>query len=115
VRRGGESRGLSAPGASAHAAPSRAEALTGAACRRRVSVPATARLVVGRRYTDLRHRASRSARAGPSSVLGILSPVKITVKGAPCGRVCDGAQTAPPLSSDLPRQDHRHLSKDGSE
>ena len=41
--------------------------------------------------------AARSGR-GPSSVPGILSPRKITVKGAPSGRVCDGAQTAPPLS-----------------
>ena len=28
----------------------------------------------------------------------ILLPFKITVKGAPSGRVCDGAQTAPPLT-----------------
>ena len=34
---------------------------------------------------------------GPSSVPGILSPRKITVKGAPSGRVFDGAPP-PPLS-----------------
>ncbi len=32
---------------------------------------------------------------GPSSVPGILSPRKITVKGAPCGRVYDGAPRHP--------------------
>ncbi len=40
---------------------------------------------------------ARSGR-GPSSVPGILSPRKLTVKGAPYGRVFDGAKTAPPLS-----------------
>jgi len=46
-------------------------------------------------------------------VPGILSPVKITVKGAPDGRVFDGAQTAPPLSSDLPWQILATYRKDG--
>ena len=32
---------------------------------------------------------------GPSSVPGILSPRKITVKGAPCGRVYDGGPRHP--------------------
>ena len=47
---GGERRGLSAPGASAEAAPSRAGALPGAAGRRRAAIPATAGPVVARRH-----------------------------------------------------------------
>jgi hypothetical protein len=46
-----------------------------------------------------RYAASMAAPAktgpGPSSVPGILSPHKITVKGAPCGRVFDGATRHP--------------------
>ena len=40
----------------------------------------------------------RSVRVTRPTVPTILSPRKITVKGAPSGRVCDGAQTAPPLT-----------------
>jgi len=48
--------------------------------------PATGRQVVTRRYAALGTVHVKSGR-GPSSVPGILSPRKITVKGAPCGRV----------------------------
>ena len=52
---------------------------------------------------------------GPSSVPGILSPRKITVKGAPSGRVATAMAQAPPLSCDLPRQDLGTYRKDGAE
>ena len=46
-----------------------------------------------------RHAAPMAAPAktgpGPSPVPGILSPRKITVKGAPCGRVFDGTPRHP--------------------
>jgi len=46
-----------------------------------------------------RHAAPMTTPAttgpGPSSVPGILSPCKITVKGAPSGRVYDGASRHP--------------------
>ena len=50
---------------------------------------------------------------GPSSVPGILSPRKITVKGAPSGRVAKAMGAAPTLESDLPRQDLGTYRKDG--
>jgi hypothetical protein len=41
--------------------------------------------------------------------------VKIPVMGAPCGRVCDGAQPAPPLSSDLSRKFSAPIGRTGPE
>ena len=53
--------------------------------------------------------APAQIRPGPSSVPGILLPCKITVKGAPCGRVArDGASAT--LECDLPGKT-RHLSE----
>jgi hypothetical protein len=59
--------------------------------------------------------ASAESGRGPSSVPGILSPRKITVKGAPSGRVAKAMAQAPPLSSDLPRQVLGTYRKDGAE
>jgi hypothetical protein len=54
--------------------------------------------VVTRRYAVSGTALSRSVRVARPTVPTILLPLKITVKGAPSGRVCDGAQTAPPLT-----------------
>jgi hypothetical protein len=51
---------------------------------------------------------------GPSSAPGILLPPKITVKGAPRGRVFDGAKTAPPLSVILTGKTIGTYRKDGA-
>jgi hypothetical protein len=48
----------------------------------------------------------------PSSVPGILSPCKITLKGAPCGRVARRWAQAPTLECDLARQDLGTYRKD---
>jgi hypothetical protein len=48
-------------------------------------------------------------------VPGIISPRKITVKGAPSGRVAEAMAQAPPLSSDLPQQELGTSRKDGAE
>jgi hypothetical protein len=55
------------------------------------------------------------ARAGWAVLLapGILSPLKIIVKGARCARVAGAMAQAPPLSSDLARQDPGSYQKDG--
>jgi hypothetical protein len=71
--------------------------------------------VVGtRRYAASMTAPARSGR-GPSSVPGILSPRKITVKGAPSGRVCDDAKTAPPLTLIFPGKTIGTYRKDGTE
>ena len=78
----------------------------GRAAAARSGCPASA----GRRYPPLRCVDDRACKRGPdpSSVPGILSPVQITVKGAPAARrLLAQPQT---LDCDLPRQDHRHLS-----
>jgi hypothetical protein len=67
--------------------------------RRRSAVPATARPVLGRRYAPAGTTVAHSARvrlARPTAPRIVL-PVKITVKGAPCGRVATaiGASAAP--------------------
>jgi hypothetical protein len=54
--------------------------------------------VVARRYVSLRHRASWSVRVTRPTVPTILSPCKDHSQGRSSGRVCDGAQTAPPLT-----------------
>src|SRR5215472_8466216 len=95
----GKGGGLSAPGAPAWRGLSRAVALPRTRRPRRSAVPATARLVVARHYatsgTAIVHFAQvRLARpTAPRTV----SPVKITVKGAPSGRVATaiGASAAP--------------------
>jgi len=56
------------------------------------------RPVVARRNADFGTALADQRGAGPSSVPRLCRRAKITVKGAPCGRVCDGAQTAPPLT-----------------
>ena len=92
-----------------HVAPSRAEALTGAppppgrlARSRRSAVPA----VTLCRWS----RLQRPGLARPS-VLGIFSPHKVTVKGAPSGRVAKAMAQSATLECDLSRQVHRHLSE----
>ena len=92
-------RGLSAPRASAKAAPLSGGSPAGAASRRRAAVPATAKPVVARRYAPSGTAVAQSARvrlARPTAP-GIVLPVKITVKGASCGRVAKaiGASAAP--------------------
>jgi hypothetical protein len=65
----------------------------GARRRRRVSRPVPA----GRRYPPSRCADGRACkdRAWPALRAGILSPRKITVKGAPSGRVSNGAPRHP--------------------
>src|SRR5690348_12159024 len=107
----GNGGGLSAPGGVGKAAPLSASP-AGAASRRRAAVPATAKPVVARRYAPSGTAVAHSARvrlARPTAPRIVL-PVKITVKGAPSGRVAARWRKRHPLSSDLPRKDHRHLS-----
>ena len=86
--------------------------LPGAAGRRRAAVPATARPVVTRRYAA-HDTAPCEAAGGPSSVPGIVSPGKVTVKGAPAARRL--LRNRRPLSSDLARQVLGTYRKDGTE
>jgi hypothetical protein len=62
------------------------------------SCPRSRRPVVARRNADFGNALADQRGAGPSSVPQLCRRAKITVKGAPCGRVYDGAQTAPPLT-----------------
>ena len=97
--RRGRRRGTARLQGGGYVAPLRAVALR-ARHRRQVELPRFPQ-VGGTR----RNAASMVAPAKgpvPSSVPGILSPRKITFKGAPSGRVCDGAKTAPPLSGIFP-------------
>jgi hypothetical protein len=106
--RRGKAGGLSAPGASAEAAPSRVRTLPGAAADAARLSP----LPPGRWLPAVtQHPASRYAKAagGPSSVPGIVSPRKATVKGTPAARRL--LRNRRPLSSGLARQDHRHLTE----
>jgi|KBSMisStaDraftv2_1062788.scaffolds.fasta_scaffold52708_3 hypothetical protein len=108
----GNGGGLSAPGGVGKAAPLSGGSPAGAASRRRAAVPATAKPVVARRYAPSGTAVAHSARvrlARPTAPRIVL-PVKITVKGAPSGRVAARWRKRHPLSSDLPRKDHRHLS-----
>src|SRR5215468_12642051 len=67
---------------------------------------------------DLRRRPERVTAALIDDLAGYPhgAGVEIDVLRAECGEFGpavasgDGAQTAPPLSGDLPRKDHRHLS-----
>ena len=107
----GERRGMSAPGASAKAAPSRVRTLPGAAA----DAGRTSPLPPGRWWpTVTQHLAPRYAqtRRGPSSVPGIVSPGKITVKGAPAARRL--LRNRKPLSSDLARQVPGTYREDGA-
>jgi hypothetical protein len=91
--------GLSAPVASAWRALSRAGALPRPRRRRRSAVPAPAGPVVARRYAPSGTAVAHSARvrlARPTAP-GIVLPVEITVKGAPCARVAARSARAPPL------------------
>ena len=95
----GNGRGLSAPGAPAWRALSRAGALPSPRRRRQAAVPATARPMAARRYAPSGTAVAHPARvrlARPTAP-GSVWPVKITVKGAPCGRVATaiGASAAP--------------------
>jgi len=108
----GNGGGLSAPGGVGKAAPLSGGSPAGAASRRRAAVPATAKPVVARRYAPSGTAVAHSARvrlARPTAPRIVL-PVKITVKGAPSGRVAARWRKRHPLSSDLPRKDYRLLS-----
>ncbi len=72
---------------------------------------------MGRRYPPLRWPDDRTCKIGPGPycVPGILLPRKITVKGAPYGRVFDGAKTAPPLTLIFPGKTIGIYRKDGAE
>ena len=59
--------------------------------------------------------AAANPGRGPSSVPGILSPHKLTINGAPYGRVFDGAKTAPPLTVIFPGKTIGIYRKDGAE
>jgi hypothetical protein len=96
----GEGAGHCPTSGGGHVAPLRAEALRGAPPPPG-RPPRFPQAGSTRRYGTPMAAPAESGR-GPSSVPGILLPLKITVKGAPCGRVSDGAKTAPPLSVILP-------------
>jgi hypothetical protein len=104
--------GLSAPRAPACCALSRAGALPRPRRRRRAAVPATGRPVVARRYAP-RHRSSSpsAGAAGPSSgAWHCLSGQDHRQGRSPRSRRHGDRRKRRPLSSDLPRKDHRHLS-----
>lgn len=77
-----------------------------------MDLPATARPVVTRRYVAPGNAPCGKPR-GPSSVPGIVSPRKITVKGALAARRL--LRNRRPLSSDLARQVLGTYRKDGAE
>ena len=101
-----------APGASAVARPLSRGGAAESAPPTPGSVPATGRLW---RPAVTHPSAPRHAKAaaGPSFVPGILSPRKITVKGAPAARRL--LRNRRPLSSDLARQVLGTYRKDGAE
>jgi|SRR6516164_6587216 len=101
-----------APGASAVARPLSRGGAAESAPPTPGGVPAAARPVVTRRYAALGSAPCASGR-GPSSVPGIVSPSKITVKGAPAARRL--LRNRRPLSSDLARQVLGTYRKDGAE
>ena len=69
--------------------------------------------VCGTRRNAAPMTAPAKTGPGPSSVPGILSPRKITVKGAPSGRVCDDAQTASPLTLIFPGKTSAPIERTG--
>ena len=91
IKGGGAVGQLADSGAAGHVAPLRAVALR--ARRRQVSRPASA----GRWYLPSRCADGRACkdRAWPVLRAGHLSPRKITVEGAPSGRVSDGTPRHP--------------------
>ena len=107
----GKGGGLSAPGASAAAAPSRVRTLPGAAADAR-RTPRYRQAGGARRHAAPGTAPCGKPRGGPSSVPGIVSPGKITVKGAPAARRL--LRNRRPLSSDLARQVLGTYRKDGA-
>ncbi len=87
-----------------------AEALRARRCRQS-AVPAPA----GSRSRQPRAHHDRAARTGRAVLLapGILSPCKITVKGARCARVANAMALRATLECDLPRQDLGTYQEDG--
>jgi hypothetical protein len=80
--------------------------------RRQAAVPAATRPVVTRRHAALGTAPCSKPRGGPSSVPGIVSPGKITVKGAPAARRL--LRNRRPLSTDHARQVLGTYRKDGA-
>ena len=83
-------------------------------CRARrptpVACPRFRRPVVARRYAVSSTALTRSVRVTRPTVPTIVLPGKVTVKGAPDGRVSDSRASALTLDCDLARQNHWHLS-----